>query len=528
MSIFALAPWKRLAWFLVAVGVAGFSFSNRPAQAAAEAERVRQPAVAGTFYSANADELKRGVINWLSAARLEEFKHPIKAIVAPHAGHGYCGQSMAAAFKQIEGSRFKYDTVVMIGPSHRVRTKAAAVSSAEVWKTPLGPIPVDTGLAKRFTEKSPRIEFDDRAHALEHSLEVQLPFLMVAAGGKPFKIIPLVTTSSDPLDQQIVADALTSLAGDPRTLILVSTDLSHFPDAETAERVDKAILRSTTLLDPDALLAEDKKLMAPKYPGLSVTMCGMDAVLCLLRAAGGLGIDHAKVVSYTHSGMPTGDTRRVVGYGAIVFTSEGKAASSGTSHPLELKFSEAGAKELVAAARQAAKAAVLGEWVSYEPSERAELDVRAGCFVTLTNNGRLRGCIGRIATDAPLWRTVREMAVAAATMDDRFVNEPIKPEEIPHLSVEISVLSPLRKITDPLKEIKLGRDGIVITDKGRSGTFLPQVAVERGWSLDEFLGYCARDKACLGWNGWKSPSATIHAYTATIIEDSPTSVRSDQ
>jgi uncharacterized protein (TIGR00296 family) len=109
------------------------------------------------------------------------------------------------------------------------------------------------------------------------------------------------------------------------------------------------------------------------------------------------------------------------------------------------------------------------------------------------------------------------MAISSATRDFRFVNNPISFAEVPDLDIEISVLSPMREICNPLEEIKLGRDGIVITDQGKSGTFLPQVATETGWTLVEFLGHCARDKAGLAWDGWRSPTCRIYAYTATII-----------
>ena len=158
-------------------------------------------------------------------------------------------------------------------------------------------------------------------------------------------------------------------------------------------------------------------------------------------------------------------------------------------------------------ARGAAKAAVEGSWVSYDPSENPELQVKAGCFVTLKNDGVLRGCIGRFTSNEPLWKTVREVAVSSATRDTRFSHNPVLPAEIPHLEIEISVLSPMRKISRPLEEIELGRDGIVVEDHGRSGTFLPQVATETGWSLEEFLSHCASDKAGIGRQGWKSPTA---------------------
>jgi len=186
---------------------------------------------------------------------------------------------------------------------------------------------------------------------------------------------------------------------------------------------------------------------------------------------------------------------------------------------MKLEFSEKTKRELTSIARDAARSAVQGTKIAREPSTNEELQVKAGCFVTLRNQEQLRGCIGRFTSNDPLWKTVRDVAVSSATADYRFAANPITASEIPDLSIEISVLSPMRKIDDPLREIELGRDGIVISDKGRSGTFLPQVATETGWSLEEFLGHCSRDKAGLSWDAWKSPTAEVYVYTATIIDE---------
>lgn len=483
--------------------------------------KVRPAAVAGAFYPADKVALEEFVRKSLQEASREQFSLSIKAVLAPHAGYVYCGRTMAAAYKQIEGDAFVYDRVVLIGPSHRVKTKAAAVSSAEAWETPLGLIPVDKEAVRELVESSDRIELNDLAHAMEHSLETQLPYLVVAARGKPFKIVPVVTGSSDPLDQEIVARGLLKMAGDPRTLVVISSDLSHFPSAEVAEVSDRAILRAVASLSPDTLQSENVRLLKAAYPGLSCTMCGIDATLCFLRTRAALGVRAAKIVSYSHSGMAVGDDKRVVGYGAIVFESAPDNPPSRIQQPLALSFSDQARRELLSLARSAVNAAVNGEWVAFTPSNTAELQVKAGCFVTLKTNGKLRGCIGRFQSDQPLWKTAREVAIASATDDPRFADSPIKPQETSELEIEISVLSPMRRVTDPLEEIKLGRDGIVIEDQGRMGTFLPQVAIETGWSLEEFLGHCARDKAGLAWDGWKSPTAQIYAYTATIVREQP-------
>jgi AmmeMemoRadiSam system protein A len=203
--------------------------------------------------------------------------------------------------------------------------------------------------------------------------------------------------------------------------------------------------------------------------------------------------------------------------GTSIVKDSDKAEQGMEAVPMTLGFSENSRKELISAVIDAVRAAVNGKKVSHDAVENIELQVKAGCFVTLKNHGRLRGCIGRFTSGDPLLKTAREMAVASATLDERFRHDPITPAEVDQLEVEISVLSPLRRVSDPMKEIELGRDGILIRDKGRSGTFLPQVATETKWSLEEFLGHCSRDKAMLGWDGWKSPSAEVFAYTVTIL-----------
>ncbi len=486
---------------------------------ASEPVKVRKAAVAGMFYPDDREKLERTVADTLKQAVKQQLSHPVKAIMAPHAGYVYCGETMGAAFKQIEGDAFHYDTVVMLGPSHHVPTKAAAVSSADFWDTPLGRVPVDTELAKRFVEKSNRIELDDRAHAREHSLEVQLPYLLAVAKGKPFKIVPLVTNSDDPQDWEIVARALGDLASKPSTLVLISSDLSHFPNAATADKVDKAILDAVASLKPKTLTAENKRLLAERYPGVVVTMCGLQAAMCVEDAVGRLGIDEARIVSCTNSAKASGDTKRVVGYGAVIFTGSGKTAMEREQAPPKIVVGEEARRELIARAREGARAAIEGTWRDGRPCDNPELQVKAGCFVTLKNHGKLRGCIGCFQSDRPLWKTVADIAGQSAVFDPRFITDRITPAEVPQLDVEISILSPLYRISRPLEQIKLGRDGIVIRDKGRSGTFLPQVATETGWSLEELLGHCSRDKAGLGWDGWKSPTAQIFTYTCTIVKE---------
>lgn len=212
---------------------------------------------------------------------------------------------------------------------------------------------------------------------------------------------------------------------------------------------------------------------------------------------------------------------------AVAFTGT-SPGGSGQEESFTLKFSDDSRRELTGLARAAAKEVMAGRNVSYEPSSNPELQIKAGCFVTIKNKGNLRGCIGCFTSDGPLWKTVRDMAVAAATRDYRFTSNPLNSNELSISAIEVSVLSPLRRVFRPLEEIKVGRDGIFIEANGRSGTLLPQVALEQGWSLEEFLGHCSRDKAGLGWDGWKGPSARVFVYSTSIIEEEGSKERAEK
>jgi AmmeMemoRadiSam system protein A len=163
------------------------------------------------------------------------------------------------------------------------------------------------------------------------------------------------------------------------------------------------------------------------------------------------------------------------------------------------------------------EAVITGGGALPEPiTDDLELKAHCGCFVTLKNAGRLRGCIGQFTSGRPLIELVVEMAKASATNDPRFLADPITTDELEQLDVEISVLSPLQKTDDPLS-LRLGIDGIYIIGKGASGCFLPQVATETGWSKEEFLSYCCAHKAGLPANAWKDPATEVYLFTAEVF-----------
>jgi AmmeMemoRadiSam system protein A len=173
---------------------------------------------------------------------------------------------------------------------------------------------------------------------------------------------------------------------------------------------------------------------------------------------------------------------------------------------------------LLKIARDAVEAAVSGKKPVKVSSDDAELNAHCGCFVTLKNKDELRGCIGQFTSDRPLIELVSQMAIASSTGDSRFFGQPITPAEVRELDIEISVLSPLKKTTDPLS-LRLGIDGIYIKKGYASGCFLPQVATETGWSKEEFLSYCCSHKAGLKADAWKDKNTEVYLFTAEILEE---------
>ena len=182
-------------------------------------------------------------------------------------------------------------------------------------------------------------------------------------------------------------------------------------------------------------------------------------------------------------------------------------------------LSENARKTLLTIARRTVEAVVRKEPLPEFDVEDAELSAHQGAFVTLRTDGQLRGCIGRFVADAPLWQIVRQMAVESATKDPRFFGTPLRPEELASLHIEISVLSPLRRVQDPMNEVELGTHGIYVRRGHRTGCFLPQVATETGWSKLEFLRHCCAGKAGLPADAWKDPQTEVHVFTAEVIQE---------
>lgn len=463
----------------------------------------RKPVYAGKFYESNAELLKRELNQYFSNVRFRQKLNPL-AIVVPHAGYIFSGQTAAEAFYQIDEDA-KYENIFIIAPSHHVLSHGAVIFNSGNFETPLGVVNVNHELCNLLLKKYPNLFHEDNyAHEKEHSLEVELPFLQIRLK-KSFKIVPILITSDNLNECKEIAQALLPFYNE-KNLFVISTDLSHYPTYNDAKHVDTETI--ATLLDNNAdtlqalLNNKDKNMVDNLYTRL----CGKYPIFVLLYLNQLKGNCNIHLLKYTNSGdSPYGDKSRVVGYGALAVT-----------HKLDdsIIFDTADKKELLTLARNTLINYLKTGQIQKYSTKNSHLEMKMGAFVSLYKNGDLRGCIGTFSSDKPLWRNVQEMVVASATHDHRF--EPVKFTELDEIKIEISVLTPLKKIQD-ISEIVLGKHGIYIKKGPFTGTFLPQVYNKTGWTLEEFLGHCSRDKAGIGWDGWKT--AEIYVYEAIIFSE---------
>lgn len=479
-----------------------------------QAGKDRQPAVAGSFYPSGSEKLRSDLQELFGNCNGPVPGTKVRAIIVPHAGYVYSGHTAAAAFSAIPADA-EYDNIFLIGASHRFAFEGAAVFISGDMVTPLGKVPVDRLKGKKLIDESRYFFTRDDAHNPEHSLEVELPLMQYHFKKTP-PVIPILIGTRDKNILISLASTLKQYFTE-RNLFIISSDFSHYPAYSDAVKTDQKTSDAIVSGDPDALMKVVKSAEASGIEGLATAMCGWTAGMVLLYLTEGDGSLQYRNVDYTNSGdSHFGDRQQVVGYNAIIV--EEKATPIGFQAKGEgsLVLSSDEKKTLLGIARESIKAGVNGTKPGTPDAVKLTSALREplGAFVTITVNGNLRGCIGRFTSPDPLYRVVEVMAREAAFGDPRF--PALSAKEYPEIKLEISVLGPMKKISD-ISEIVIGKHGIYLKKGIMSGTLLPQVASERGWSVNEFLGYCARDKAGIGWEGWKN--AEIFVYEALVFDE---------
>jgi AmmeMemoRadiSam system protein B/AmmeMemoRadiSam system protein A len=474
--------------------------------------QTRKPAVAGQFYPGDPVALSRQITDFFKKAKKEAIPGKVVALISPHAGYMYSGQVAAHAFKLLEG--FSFETVVVISPSHVVPFGGASVYDGGAYETPLGTIPVDTVLAGQIADAGEGVSVSNTGHAsggmrAEHSLEVELPFLQLVLG--KFKLVPIVMGDQDWATCKDLAAAMVSALKDKSALIVASTDLSHFHPYDDAVRLDGVVLDHVNAFDPEGLFSD--------LAGGACEACGGGPMIAAMLAAKELGADKSKVLNYANSGDVTGDKSGVVGYmAAAIYDSRvgSKAEKKSEQVKADLGLSEKDKETLMDIARTTIEHRVQGKQPPKFTVDSPILKERRGAFVTIHKHGQLRGCIGYIEAIKPLYLTIEEMAEAAALRDNRF--PPVAPKELPSLDLEISVLTPLRRIQD-VAEIQTGKHGIVLKKGYHQGVFLPQVATEQRWDRTTFLNQICFKAGIPDPDCWKDKDAEIYIFSAEVFEE---------
>jgi hypothetical protein len=473
--------------------------------------RVRAPAVAGLFYPADGPALSRMIDGLLESAPPHYIPH-LKGLVCPHAGYPYSGPTAAIAYKTLAGREVQ--TVIVLGPSHYAAFAGASVPDVDAYQTPLGTVPI-SDKAQQLVKTSPFVlepkclvqrppwsrqsskpapaAGEDTPDTWEHSVEVQVPFLQKVL--KNFDLLPVVFGDVDP------EQAARVLAGmiDDKTIIVASSDLSHYHPYDEAKGLDTRCVKAVCSLDIDGMKTQEA--------------CGKLPILTLMYLAREKGWK-AQLLDYRNSGDTAGDKSGVVGYAAIAFY-----------EPAPKNYAAPERKFLLDLARRTLTCVATNPDLSgFEVNARGvppKLSETRACFVTLTENGELRGCIGHILPQESLYQAVEDNARNAATRDPRF--PPVQPGEAGKIKIEISVLTepqPLRFSSpeDLLNKLKPDEDGVVLQIGSRGATFLPQVW-EQIPDKVEFLNHLSEKAGCAP-NDWRGGNVNVSIYHVEAFAES--------
>lgn len=422
-----------------------------------EMAQYRNPVVAGLFYPADTKQLSEDVDVYLGKD-IALPKYQPQILIVPHAGYQYSAVAAAKAYAQLKNFSGKIRNVILVGPSHKVAFEGIAAPSIDFFKTPLGDVPLNKNMIAEMG-----VKISDAAHAKEHSLEVQLPFLQKVL--KNFQIIPLVYGQVTP---EILAETLKPYLGRPDTVIVISADLSHYYNYETAQALDNMT----------AEMVAQKQAEIEEH--MSCGAIGINAALILAK----VNNLRPEMLDMLNSGDTAGDKNNVVGYGAWSFSENKQSEPENKGLEAEVEnlktFVDTYGQELIKIAKNSLNYAVDKD--KFSPSRNDYDDVlfdKGASFVTLTKkNGDLRGCIGTIVPNQGIAHDVAANTYAAAMEDGRF--KPLQPEEVKDLDISISLLSGFERISytdekDLLSKINKDIDGVIIRDGNRQGLFLPSV-----------------------------------------------------
>ena len=477
-----------------------------PPAPAAAASRVYGPVVAGQFYSSDPALLRGDIEKYLAQAKTPEFKDRIIAVMSPHAGYEYAGPVMAYVYKAIQSQGRK--KFVILAPSHHVGAVGGiSVLDADYYQTPLGQVKINRDKVKQLLAQGPWVVADDRFFAQEHAAEVMLPFLQVAVGND-IEVVMIVMPDQNMAEA--TAKALKAVFPEPDWVFIASSDMNHYQPDKVDKDIDHGTLKLIERMDI-AQLSQTQN-----------TLCGIVPVLTVMDLVQPMESSQAHVLDYKNSFDTSGQNPdRVVGYGAVAFTvkeaqpAPEKAGESEELQPYGGPLTLEEKKELMKIAKLAVHDYVTKDTCPEVTTKDARLKEQGAAFVTLTEKGRLRGCIGHVMAIEPLYLCVREVACEAAKHDPRF--QPVRPDELSGIAYEISVLSPMAPVKD-VKTIEVGKDGLLMRSGSYQGLLLPQVPGEFGWNRDQFLSQTCV-KAGMSEDCWTKPEVEIFHFRGLVFSE---------
>ena len=486
---------------------------------------MRTPRIAGTWYPDSAAEIERLCSiadNQSPTADDESSAIPPAAVIVPHAGYAYSGAVAARAYARLPADA--YDRVIILAPSHRVALgRTFSVEPVDDVATPFGTVTLAKNLHDEL-ESLPGARFTPSAHPCEHAIDIQLPlvrrFLPDCAVGAVIVGNWACRSQDDERALAAFGEAFRRILT-PRTLVVVSTDFTHYGREFDYLPFTRDVPKRLPALDAEmfeALARNDNRAWTEALDRTGATVCGAACLQLLLAALP----ESARFerLEYATSADVTGDWSHVVGYTAAAVYADWSKPMKMHLHEGESSaalLSEAAGRALVEIADHSLQVAVTGVDRTGGPEladdVRRELQRPCGAFVTLTEHGMLRGCIGMVLSDQPVADVVREMAESAALHDPRFTR--VMPEELSAIELEVSVLTEPAPIAGP-GEIVAGRDGVILRKRGRSAVFLPQVATEQGWDVPTMLTHLSL-KAGLDPDAWRS-GASFSTFRAQIFQ----------
>ena len=464
--------------------------------------------LAGAWYPDSPEKLKSDIEKYLDKADVGDVNGEVIGAIVPHAGLRFSGEVAAYSYKAIMEK--SPDTIILIGFTHRNYFPGKiSILTDDYYQTPLGKAPINKELTQKFLEADSGIESIPEAFAEENSVELQIPFIQVAFGDAKLVVMAMADQRIENINR--LSDALYSvLKNEKNFAIIASADMSHYLDYGAANKKDAETVKLIEEFDSEALYLDSLK-------NNQDLMCGPGPVCAVIAASKKLGANETKILKYANSGDTFGGKDRVVGYLSAAFIKSSRSGFLGSESATKKEgdmFNEEQRSELLQIARN-----TIGHYL--KTGKRLEVDTSddalkqdMGAFVTLHKEGQLRGCIGNMQAQGPLYLAVRDMAIAAAVEDPRF--RPLTSDELDEVDIEISALSPMEKIDD-YKIIEAGKHGVMVRMGLRGGVYLPQVATENGWDREEFMNSLCAQKSGIPMDAWKTGQADLYIFTAEVF-----------